>query len=94
MTEGVVVAIISTVGVILVAMIGVLTEMVRRVNHEMKPNSGSSLRDAVNRIEQRQESAERKLDRDNLRIEGIDKRLDGHITQSETILQILTKEKK
>jgi hypothetical protein len=50
------VAILSTCGLILVALIGAIVELrkarvsQRAVEHEMKPNSGGSLRDAVNQV--------------------------------------------
>lgn len=73
-----------------------LMERVMRVEHELFPNSGKSLRDQTNRMEQ-------KLDRDNARITelsdqvegvvdevgGLNERLDEHITQSAQIIQSL-----
>ena len=73
-----------------------LMERVMRIEHEMFPNSGKSLRDQTNRMEQ-------KLDRDNARIEelgdqvdglgtqvdGLTGRLEEHITQSTQIIETL-----
>ena len=68
-----------------------LMERVMRVEHELFPNSGKSLRDQTNRMEQ-------KLDRDNARItelsgevSTLNDRLDEHITQSTQIIQRLEK---
>lgn len=69
------------------------------VRHELFPNSGKSLRDQTNRIEE-------KVDRDDARIialggqvSGVEEtvttltgRVDTHIEQSEAILEKLTKE--
>lgn len=57
-----------------------------KVRHEMFPNSGKSLRDQTNRIEE-------KLDTDNARINALTARLEEHISQSALIVQKLTKEK-
>lgn len=57
MNTGLAVAIITTTGTVLVALIGVLVELVRarkqqdKVAKEVAPNGGSSLRDAIDRIE-------------------------------------------
>ncbi|MES2866288.1 MAG: hypothetical protein V4703_05960 [Actinomycetota bacterium] len=59
-----------------------LMERVQRIEHEMFPNSGKSLRDQTNRMEE-------KLDRDNLRIGELADQLDEHITQSTQIIQSL-----
>jgi hypothetical protein len=56
------------------------------VRHELFPNSGKSMRDQTNRMEQ-------KLDADNDRISELSDRLDEHITQSELIIKNLPKEK-
>ncbi|MFF3029156.1 hypothetical protein [Microbacterium sp. NPDC057944] len=62
-----------------------LMERVMRVEHELFPNSGKSLRDQTNRMEE-------KLDRDNARIDELTGRLDEHITKSNQIINKLTKE--
>lgn len=82
MSDAVLVAVISTVGLI---MSGVLVELVRArkrqdtVVHEMKPNHGGSLRDTVNKLvteqargheEQRQQNAELRQ-----QLSDVDKRL-------------------
>lgn len=54
------------------------------VRHELFPNSGKSLRDQTNRMEQ-------KLDADNTRIGELSDRLDEHIEQSQVILNRLEK---
>ncbi|HWU30511.1 MAG TPA: hypothetical protein VN041_15625 [Microbacterium sp.] len=80
-----------------------LMERVMRVEHELFPNSGRSLRDQTNRMEE-------KLDRDNARITelagqvedvvgkvddvavnvgGLTERVDEHITQSTQIIETL-----
>lgn len=62
-----------------------LMERVMRVEHELFPNSGKSLRDQTNRMEQ-------KLDRDNARIDELTEQLDEHITKSNQIINKLSKE--
>lgn len=59
-----------------------LMERVQRIEHELFPNSGKSLRDQTNRMEQ-------KLDRDNERIGELSDQMDEHITQSTQIIQSL-----
>lgn len=54
------------------------------VRHELFPNSGKSMRDQTNRMEQ-------KLDRDNERISELSRRLDEHITQANLIISNLPK---
>lgn len=49
-------------GAFLTILMWVIKREVGAVKHEMFPNSGSSLRDAVDRIEQKMDSAEKKLD--------------------------------
>lgn len=62
------VAILSTCGLILVALIGAIVELrktrvsQRSVEHEMKPNHGGSLRDAVNQVADQVTSLDTKLD--------------------------------
>jgi hypothetical protein len=64
-SEAVTIALISAVGLILS---GVLVELVRArkrqdsVVHEMKPNHGGSLRDAVNRLGDKHDALDTKLD--------------------------------
>lgn len=54
------------------------------VRHELFPNSGKSMRDQTNRMEQ-------KLDADNNRITELGNRLDEHIEQSQKIIESLEK---
>ena len=56
MALGEIVAIIAIVSAVLGVLLWVIDHRVSRVLHEMKPNNGSSMRDAVDRIE-------RKIDR-------------------------------
>lgn len=62
------IAILSTCGLILVALIGAIVELrktrvsQRSVEHEMKPNHGGSLRDAVNQVAGQVTSLDGKLD--------------------------------
>jgi hypothetical protein len=57
MSDAMAIALISTAGAVLIALIGVLVELVRnrrkteRVVNEMAPNHGSSMRDAIDRLE-------------------------------------------
>lgn len=65
MSEAVIIAIVSAVGLV---MSGVLVELIRArkrqetVVHEVQPNSGGSLRDAVNRMASRIDSLHTKVD--------------------------------
>lgn len=59
-----------------------LMARVQRIEHELFPNSGKSLRDQTNRMEQ-------KLDRDNERITDLGEQLEQHITQSTKIIDSL-----
>lgn len=59
-------------------------QVIDTVRHELFPNSGKSMRDQTNRMEQ-------KLDRDNERISTLSDRLDEHITQSDLIIRNLPK---
>lgn len=62
------IAILSTCGLILVALVGAIVELrktrvsQRAVEHEVKPNSGGSLRDAVNQVADQVSSLDNKLD--------------------------------
>lgn len=75
MSDAVLIAVISSVGLI---MSGVLVELVRArkrqdtVVHEMKPNHGGSLRDAVNQLATDHAKGQQEL-RDQL--SNVDKRL-------------------
>jgi len=50
-TPGAVLAILSIVGLMLSALIFVIDARINRMYREMKPNGGQSMRDAVDRIE-------------------------------------------
>lgn len=50
-------------------------EKTESIHHEMFPNSGGSLRDAVDRQEQATARVEEKLDNDNRRISDLDDRI-------------------
>lgn len=62
------IAILSTCGLILVALIGAIVELRKtrvsttKVEHEMKPNSGGSMRDAVNKLDVALSNLDGKLD--------------------------------
>lgn len=62
-----------------------LMERVQRIEHELFPNSGKSLRDQTNRMEQ-------KLDRDNERIDELTVQVEEHLSKSNEILHNLPKE--
>lgn len=62
-----------------------LMERVQRIEHELFPNSGKSLRDQTNRMEQ-------KLDRDNERINDLTVQVEEHLSKSDEIIQNLPKE--
>jgi len=100
-TEGVVIALIAASQAVVVALVGVVASRIGKVTHELQPNSGKSMRDAVDRIERRQrssedwqESADQKLDRDNLRIGSLEHRVSEHIEQSATIVSLLAKKER
>lgn len=98
MTEGVIVALIGAGQAITLALFAWLGSRVGKIKkdaasaaadaataaHEAKPNSGSTMADAIIRIEKR-------LTADFHRIAGVEKRLEDHIQQSETIIRLLTK---
>jgi hypothetical protein len=75
MSEAVLIAVISTVGLI---MSGVLVELIRArkrqdtVVHEMKPNHGGSLRDTVNKLVTDQAQGHSEL---RQQLSDVDKRL-------------------
>lgn len=62
------IAILSTCGLIAVALIGAWVELYKarkaqqQVQHEMKPNHGGSLRDAVNQVAEQVSCLDSKLD--------------------------------
>lgn len=62
-----------------------LMERVQRIEHELFPNSGKSLRDQTNRMEE-------KLDRDNVRIDELTVQVEQHLSKSDEIIQNLPKE--
>lgn len=51
-----------------------LMERVQRIEHELFPNSGKSLRDQTNRIEE-------KVDRDDVRIEALGNDMSEHLAE-------------
>lgn len=63
-----------------------LMERVMRVEHELFPNSGKSLRDQTNRMEE-------KLDRDHVRIGDLAGQLEQHIGKPIQIITNYTEEK-
>lgn len=80
MSDGLWVAIISALGLV---MSGVLVELVRArkrqdtVVHEVTPNSGGSLRDAVNRIASRVDSLHTKVDDHTERLVRVETRTEN-----------------
>jgi len=90
---GVAAVLVALIGIVPTTASALLAVTVRRVGRdaeaarkELKSNSGSSTRDAVDRIEG-------KLTTDYHRISGLERRLEDHIDQSETIIRLLTKGK-
>lgn len=79
------VALIGAAGLVLVALIGVLVELVRTRRRadvtvaELQPNHGTSMRDAVNRIERKvgQLAAEQRTQGDRLIV--VETRLTDHL---------------
>lgn len=79
------VAILSTCGLILVALIGAIVELrktrvaAKSVEYEMKPNHGGSMRDAVNKVADR-------LDQLDSKVDGVVERLVKVETRTEFLL--------
>jgi len=59
-----------------------LMERVQRIEHELFPNSGKSMRDQIDRMEEL-------LNNDNERIGALSTQLEGHITNSTKIIESL-----
>ena len=64
-------------------------ESLETVRHELFPNSGKSLRDQTNRMEQKLDADNEKIGELSERIDSNTTRLDEHIEQSEQIIQQL-----
>jgi hypothetical protein len=77
------IAILTTCGVILAALIAAIVELRKtrasagRVEHEVTPNGGASLRDAVNRIASRVDSLHTKLDDHSQRLVRVETRTES-----------------
>lgn len=75
------VAILSSCGLILVALIGAIVELRKtrvtatKVEHEIQPNTGGSMRDAVDRAEKAATAIGSKLDNMREALHAIDNRL-------------------
>lgn len=86
------IAILSTCGVILVALIGAIVELrktrmtTRQVEHQMSPNTGGSLRDAVDRTTAATAAIGSKMDRLAEMLHDVDKRLTRVETRTELIV--------
>ena len=52
-TPGDIMAVLSILGVVVAVIVFIIDSRVNRMYREMKPNGGSSLRDAVDRIERK-----------------------------------------
>lgn len=80
------IAILSTCGLIAVALIGAWVELFKtrkaqqQVHHEITPNGGNSLRDAVNRIAARVETLHAKLDENTQRLVRVETRTENWAT--------------
>jgi hypothetical protein len=87
------IAILSTCGLIAVALIGAWVELFkarraqRDVVHHMEPNTGGSLRDAVDRAEAAATAIGGKLDRLSDQIHEVDRRLIRVETRTDLITQ-------
>lgn len=86
------VAILSTCGLILIALIGGIVELrktrmvTKNVAHEMAPNTGGSLRDAVDRTTNATAVIGGKMDRLAEMLHEVDKRLTRVETRTEMIV--------
>lgn len=86
------IAILSTCGLILVALIGGIVELrktrlvTKDVAHEMAPNTGGSLRDAVDRTTSATAAIGSKMDKLADMLHDVDKRLTRVETRTEMIV--------
>ena len=86
------IAILSTCGLILVALIGGIVELRKarisqtKVEHEMAPNTGGSLRDAVDRTTTATAAIGSKMDKLTEMLHDVDKRLTRVETRTEMIV--------
>ncbi|ONI73077.1 hypothetical protein ALI144C_44815 [Actinosynnema sp. ALI-1.44] len=83
--NGVAVTLISTTGAVLVALVGVLVELVKsrkrqdKVVKEVVPNGGSSLRDAIDRIERDTRDVAKTQGHHGERLASLEARLADHL---------------
>ncbi|WP_053205836.1 hypothetical protein [Jiangella muralis] len=88
MSDAETVALISTAGLVLVALIGLLVEQVRTrrradsVVHEVTPNSGASMRDVVDRIDRRLVTSGERGERTEGKVDRLASRFDAHLEQA------------
>lgn len=88
------VAILSTCALIFVTLIGAIVELRKtrvaqqRVEHEVRPNTGGSMRDAVDRATKASDAVGGKLDNIVASLHEIDKRLTKVETRSELMVQL------
>ncbi|MGZ4524100.1 MAG: hypothetical protein ACXVXO_11900 [Mycobacteriaceae bacterium] len=65
------------IAAMVLAILGYFFRVLRFLDNQMKNNGGSSMRDAVDRIEQRQKKHDKKLTRLERRIDGLESGGDG-----------------
>lgn len=89
---GLVAIVVATITALPATLSALLLVRVKRVEkdaaataRQLSNNGGSTTKDAIDRIDA-------KLTTDYHRITGLERRLDDHITQSELIIHLLTKE--
>lgn len=69
---GALIAIVAAIGILHRVFFKKLTDRLESINKELHPNSGSSLRDVVNRIEENQKEIKKD-------VEGVREKVDDHI---------------
>lgn len=69
---GALIAIAAAIGILHRVFFKKLTDRLESINKELHPNSGSSLRDVVNRIEENQKEIKKD-------VEGVREKVDDHI---------------
>lgn len=88
MSDAETVAAISTAGLVLVALIGVLVEMVRTRRRagiaadQLTPNHGSSLRDVVDRIDERLVTSGKRGERTEAKVDRLAEKLGDHLADA------------
>lgn len=85
MTDPVLVTLITTAGVVFVALVGVWVELIRtrkqqtKVVTEVTPNGGASMKDALGRIESDLREVRTEQSKQGARIATVNARFDDHL---------------